>query len=151
MERELVEAMLRFVAAEARTLIVRGNHDRGFAADYASIGIELQERWEGIGIVAIHGDRPVGAVSDHLISGHLHPALEVFDDAGAGQRIPVFLTTDRATVLPAFSPLAAGFNVRKRLPAETQRLLGSGPVEVYAASGKRCLRLGPLDLVRRTG
>jgi DNA ligase-associated metallophosphoesterase len=150
-ERLLVEATLRAVAERAQTVVVRGNHDRAFATDYAELGITWRDRWESETLVAVHGDKLCGKADPYLIFGHLHPALGVADDAGARQRIPVFLISDCATVLPAFSPLAAGFDVRRKLPVEIARALGNTNIDIVAATGRRCVRLGDLERIRSAG
>ena len=149
LERELVEATLRLVSEQAEVIFVRGNHDRGFAADYPQFAVRMCEHWQSGDIVAIHGDKPTAEESSrHVVLGHLHPALSIHDDAGAGQRIPVFLTGARGSVLPAFSPFAAGYSVNHGLPREIRDLLG-GAIEVLAATGNRVVRLGPLAGIRK--
>jgi metallophosphoesterase superfamily enzyme len=150
MERELVEATLRVVREKASEIVfIRGNHDRGFAYDYPQFAVQMCEHWSCAGVIAIHGDRPTPEqTAKHVLLGHLHPALSVHDDAGASQRIPVFLTGAKASVLPAFSPFAAGYNVNIGIPKEIRDLLG-GSIEVLAATGTRVVRLGPLAALRK--
>ena len=69
----------------------------------------------------MHG-HVVPAISDHLIVGHVHPALGIVDHAGATQKVPVFVASKRVTVLPAFSPLSAGGDIRVHMPASLQRI-----------------------------
>jgi putative SbcD/Mre11-related phosphoesterase len=150
MERELVEETLHSAASQTKLIVVRGNHDRAFDRDYAHLGIVVAECWHGSGITAVHGDRPVECPPNrHLAIGHLHPALSVRDDAGASQRIPAFLVSEKATVLPAFSPFAAGFSVNSHIPAEVRRVLGKGEVGVVVATGNRVVSLGSLSELRR--
>ena len=141
-ERALVERTLASLAARVEIVAVRGNHDRAFARDYASLGIRAADNWQGTGLTAIHGDRLPGGLSpERLVIGHLHPAVAVRDDAGASRRIPAFLVGTRACVLPAFSPLAAGFDVSAGLPPDIKALFGPGAIEVIAATGKRVVKL----------
>jgi len=148
-EHELVESTLRALAQHAKVVIVLGNHDRGFARDFPHIGIELVPQWTMDGLIGLHGDKPAGVSASKFLVGHLHPALSVRDDAGASQRIPVFLIGASAYVLPAFSPFAAGFAVNVRLPADVRQVLGQGEINVIAATGKRVVKLGPLAALRR--
>ncbi|HYP14385.1 MAG TPA: metallophosphoesterase [Bryobacteraceae bacterium] len=147
-ERALVEDTLREIAAGAELIVVRGNHDRLFAQDYGSLGLDTRDCWESDGVVAMHGDKPVPVSNKHVMIGHVHPALGVVDDAGASQRIPVFLVSENCTVLPAFSPFAAGFVIGPRLPDPLGSMFCTGEVEVVAASGKRAVRVGPLSRMR---
>ena len=56
-ERTMVEQTLRALAPRVEIVAVRGNHDRAFARDYASLGIRVTESWQGAGLIAMHGDR----------------------------------------------------------------------------------------------
>jgi metallophosphoesterase superfamily enzyme len=87
----------------------------------------------------------VPATDEHLVLGHIHPALGVVDHAGATQKVPVFVTSDRLTILPAFSPLSSGGDIRVHMPAELSKLLPPATTRIVAASGKRVVPLGPLS------
>lgn len=149
-ERQYICTTLQELSEHAKLVVVRGNHDRGLVRDFANLNLEVCSEWRNAGIVAVHGDRIPAIPGGHLVVGHLHPALGVVDDAGATQRIPVFLAGSRLTVLPAFSTLAAGFDVRTRLPEELAAFFGSSEPCVIAASGQRAIRLGPLSRLRST-
>jgi metallophosphoesterase superfamily enzyme len=97
-------------------------------------------------VTAAHGDRIDFAWPENhtLILGHLHPALEIREPSGAGQKVPVFLANRRCIVLPAFSPFARGYDVVCGLPLEIAGCFGSEEIEVFAATGKKTARLGPL-------
>ena len=137
-----MEHTLQALAARVEIIAVRGNHDRAFARDYASLGIRVVENWKGAGLMAMHGDRlPAGPSAERVVIGHIHPAFGVRDDAGHTRRIPVFLVGARAYVLPAFSPLAAGFDVSEGLPPAIRELCGPGGIEVIAATGNRVVKL----------
>ncbi|MEO8125941.1 MAG: metallophosphoesterase [Bryobacteraceae bacterium] len=141
-ERALVEQTLQAVATRVEIIAVRGNHDRSFARDYPDLGIRVVEHWQGAGLLAMHGDHlPLAPPEERLVIGHIHPAIGVRDDAGASRRIPAFLVGARALVLPAFSPLAAGFDVSEGLPRGIRKLCGPGGIEVIAATGNRAVRL----------
>ena len=146
-ERRTVERALGELRQAAAVIAVRGNHDRAFARDY---GIDMVEHWEHAGVVAVHGDRPFTGSADHVLMGHIHPAIAVIDDAGASQRMPVFLACDRVTALPAFSPFAAGMVVRSPLPEPLRGMSAGQDLRVVAASGRRALALGPLSRVLAT-
>jgi hypothetical protein len=145
MERKNVESALRQLTGLAKVFVVRGNHDRAFARDYAALGMEMMEKWEDPYVIAVHGDRRSEGCEKHVLMGHIHPAIGVMDHAGATQRVPVFLVSQRVTVLPAFSPFAAGVDVLDRMPAALSETFGSDDVLVVAASGKRAVRIGPLS------
>lgn len=142
-EREAIEATVRALAERTHLMLVPGNHDRRFRRDYQSLPIELCDVWRGAGLMAVHGDRPLVETEDHTVLGHIHPAVAVVDHAGAAHKMPAFVAGERITILPAFSPLAAGFDVRAGLPIEM------GEVRIVAASGKRAVDLGPLARIQR--
>ncbi len=136
-ERAAVETTVRSLASRAPVVVVLGNHDRGLVRDFPSLPARICREWTGGGIVAVHGDQAIPSAA-HVVIGHLHPAFGVKDHAGASHRMPVFVTGDDLTLLPAFSPLAAGCDLRDRLPVQPRS------ARVVAASGKRVVDLGPL-------
>jgi putative SbcD/Mre11-related phosphoesterase len=142
LEREMIEGVLRGLMEVVEVKVVAGNHDRAFGRDFAGLGIAVSGVWREGGLVGLHGDRldvelPEG---EHYLLGHLHPAVKLADDAGVARRAPAFLVGERATVLPAFSPFAAGFDVKEgKLPREVKALLGRH--EVVVATGRRVVRL----------
>jgi len=91
--------------------------------------------------VAVHGHEPVEASGAHVVMGHFHPAWSVVDNAGARRRVPVFAVTDAVTILPAFSPYAAGFDLRKRWPAELKAALSDARPQLWAAAGMRVVKV----------
>lgn len=137
-ERELIVQTLSAIAERAELVLVRGNHDRGFAGDFAH---KLVERWETRSIVAVHGDVfPARVSRRHIVAGHWHPAFNVRDTAGVPHRVPVFAVSPGLTVLPAFSALSAGLNLRRGMPGEWLKPC-RGPVTLYAATGTMIRRL----------
>ena len=146
-ERAAIEGTLERLASRAKLTVVLGNHDRGFTRDYPGLPIAVQEHWECEGFLAVHGDKELPAGVDRLVMGHIHPAIGVVDHAGASRRLPAFLVTETVVILPAFSPTAAGLDVRG--PGLPKQILGSAEVQVIAISGKRAVRLGPLSRLRR--
>ena len=146
-EREWIEQTVTELSRRAALTAVRGNHDRAFAREFSHLPITVEPLWSNGGVIAIHGDRldlplpePRAAT---LVLGHIHPSLSIKDASGAGRKLPVFVASPRALLLPAFSPFAGGFYVGDGLPSELQPFFEE-PVEVYAAAPSRVVRLGPL-------
>ncbi len=112
----------------------------------------MSSRGQIASVTAAHGDRFDFAWPENhtLILGHLHPALAIRDSSGAGHKLPVFLANRNCIVLPAFSPFARGYDVICGLPPELARCFGPDEIEVYAASGKKVARLGPLRTALNT-
>jgi uncharacterized protein len=144
MERELIEQTLQHVKTRCRITIVLGNHDRGFVQDFQAIGLNTCFECEVGPFLIAHGDRKV-KTEKRLIIGHHHPAYGIFDAAGVKHRLPIFLLGNRAIVLPAFSPFAAGLDTRFSTTEQLRAVVGSRPIAI-AASGKKVLCLGEIDL-----
>jgi putative SbcD/Mre11-related phosphoesterase len=145
-ERVWIEDILKQLASEAELIAVRGNHDRRFASEFAHLPFQDVLTWSDGLVTAAHGDRMDFAWPENhtLILGHLHPALAIRDSSGAGHKMPVFLGNRHCLVLPAFSPFARGYDIISGLPSEIIRCFRSEEIEVFAATGKKIARLGPL-------
>ncbi len=142
-ERALVEEILKALASRVKIVVVEGNHDRSFARDFGHLGLPLVDEWRHAGVVSIHGDKLRAPVprGHTLVLGHLHPAAVIHDAAGASRRLPAFLRSRRAIVLPAFSPFAGGIDVSRGMPEELREFLGRGPVQVAVTTGRRVVPL----------
>lgn len=141
-EREFIEAILQQLCARTIVRIVQGNHDRAFTRDFSSLAVQVDAQWRHGDLLGLHGDRLHLEVPEagHYLIGHLHPAIGLRDDAGANRRLPAFLVSPRATILPAFSPFAAGFDIsRSALPKAVKALLGKH--DVYVVTGRSIVRL----------
>lgn len=137
-----IEAILQRLIAKASVSIVQGNHGRAFTRDFSALPVRVDAQWRHGDLPGLHVDRLHLELPEvgHYLIGHLHPAIGLRDAAGANRRLPVFLVSPRATILPAFSPFAAGFDIsRSALPIEVKALLGKH--DVYAVTGRRIVRL----------
>lgn len=126
-ERRQIEESLLAFRSHCELVLVRGNHDRRFARDFGKLPLNVVDSFEGCGFVAFHGDSPRFRRRDGLLAvlGHWHPAVSVRDAAGAAIRYPAFLVWPEVIVLPAFSPFAAGLDIRRGIP-EALRAIASG-------------------------
>jgi putative SbcD/Mre11-related phosphoesterase len=148
LERAAIESTISELAQHAELVLIPGNHDRGFHSDYPGAKIRLAADWRECGLTAVHG-HILPATSEHLVFGHIHPALGIVDHAGATQKVPVFVISERVTILPAFSPLSAGGDIRVHMPPEVAQMLDPEHTTVVAASGKRAVKLGQLSRLNR--
>jgi putative SbcD/Mre11-related phosphoesterase len=140
-EREIISAVLDRLRLHIKVVLVPGNHDRAFIRDFPGAGIEIVECWTGKGIIACHGDKaPEIPPRTHAVAGHLHPAYLLRDRAGAYRKVPAFVVTRKATILPAFSPLAGGVPVNGIGPADLAPWIGRSRVSIVLATGTRALR-----------
>lgn len=85
-----------------------------------------------------HGHRAIPG--DRVIFGHHHPVLK-----GEGVTAPCFVAGPGAIALPAFSPNAAGLDVRAWTLPETWR---GDPPRCYAGLGGVLLDFGPLEALQ---
>jgi uncharacterized protein len=98
---------------------IAGNHDRNLQKLLSQSGLnEIQLEAEArIGPhLLMHGDNAsaeiLNNIEGHLIIGHEHPAIHLHDRVTTSVKCPCFLAAPRLLVLPAFSPWAAGSNIR---------------------------------------
>ena len=129
---EELRALITALSARTTLRLVLGNHDRNLEAlllDCALAARTTREHAAG-GHMLLHGDctDPVAAGTllaqspGRVIIGHEHPAISISDGVATRVRCPCFLVGEKLLVLPAFSPWAAGTEVRDRtfLSAYTQ-------------------------------
>lgn len=125
-----LHAELRWLALtigeRARLRIIGGNHDRELARTLAAAGIAL-EIADSVDIgphLLLHGDEPRPeaaqarltariAESGRVILGHEHPAIVLSDRVASHLKCPCFLSGPGFLVVPAFSPWAAGSDIRR--------------------------------------
>lgn len=137
--------------ADARLVVVRGNHDTmlddvwdGPTADEFRVG-----EW-----VVCHGHEAPEADAAGYLVGHDHPAIEI-----EGQRQPCYLRGEGAPdgaallMLPAFTPLAPGVLVNRMYTRDFQSPLVAdadalAPV-VRDEAGGEALAFPPLRALRR--
>jgi DNA ligase-associated metallophosphoesterase len=107
--------------------LIAGNHDAKLAGMLRRAGVRselLREHTLGKHLL-VHGDgadeaaaearcAEVSARGGLVILGHEHPAIGISDGVATSARCPCFLVGDDVLVLPAFSPWAAGADVRGR-------------------------------------
>ncbi len=145
-ERTLIESTLRAAGTRTAVTVVAGNHDRWFRRDFGDLGFEVVGKIEVAGLTAMHGDRLPENWPGILTLGHLHPRLNLPDGAGVRRAYPIFVQSEQVLVLPAFSPFAAGCNLRRHLPQEWYELLGPDRVGAVAVTGTTAVRLPEVRL-----
>lgn len=107
-----VNAMLAYLKeAVKEVLLVKGNHDNFLQRIAFRNGIELFDELELGRYTFIHGHVLPKKHKKFLIIGHEHPAIALYDEIGAKEKINCFLYGSSILVLPAFSPLMQGSEV----------------------------------------
>jgi hypothetical protein len=140
-ERRFVERVLQEMSGRARLIVVRGNHDRAFARDFGHLGFPVITEWHSGNVRAVHGDRiPSLTEDEHLVLGHFHPVVGIRDAAGAKRKVRAVLAGSQATVLPSFSPFAAGSDSARYVIPALRMLLGPRPARI-AVTGNQVVAL----------
>lgn len=116
-----IEDMLDFLGERFEEVtLVKGNHDNFLIYPARRYGAELFEELEVGSYYFHHGHRVPRnfeeIAAENIVIAHEHPALAIYDEIGAKEKMPCFLfgktRDDRdLLVLPAFSPLSQGSEV----------------------------------------
>ena len=155
-----IRALVQEFAARTILRAVLGNHDRHLAALLrdAAIDLPLLTTHRVPPHHLLHGDADdqataerhlsaVGRAGGRIIMGHEHPVISLSDGIASHLRVPCFLVAPELLILPAFSPWAAGANVRagEFLSAYARAVTFQQAVALLAG------KLLPLPMPRRTG
>lgn len=139
-------------------IVVKGNHDNFVARVTKRFDIALHDQLELGDFHLFHGHRIPEKFREEIIIAHEHPAIALFDEIGAKEKIDCFLFGEtgnrKITVLPAFSPLAYGSEVNLIPSSELlSPVLRAANVEKMRAIGiseeTGCLDFGELGKLRR--
>ncbi|MGQ9513921.1 MAG: metallophosphoesterase [Thermoproteota archaeon] len=117
--KEVTDLLSFLTESFEEVLIVKGNHDNYIERVTSKHGIDVKSSFSLGRFHLSHGHRRIvrghKVKSEFLIIGHEHPAIALFDEVGAKERISCFLygesTCCRILVTPAFSTLAPGSEV----------------------------------------
>jgi putative SbcD/Mre11-related phosphoesterase len=115
-------------ARHVELVVLQGNHDPPRRP-------ALSQTIEVAGWTIGHGHHPIPGV--RVVLGHHHPVLKA-----AGLAAPCFLYGPSAIVLPAFSPNAAGLDVRS---TRLSRWVKGRPLRCAAALDGAIFDFGPLE------
>ncbi|NOZ82638.1 MAG: metallophosphoesterase [Euryarchaeota archaeon] len=155
---EVVEFLSAAGKLFGRVCIVRGNHDNFVAGTLARYGAELVEELALGRFLLFHGHRMPVRGAEVMILAHEHPALALYDEVGAKEKLRCFLHGEAAgayvVVMPAFSPLATGSEVnqipREELLSPFLRSIEVDSLKVLAVSREAgCLEFATLGEMRR--
>lgn len=138
--------------APCEIVVVEGNHDRHVSEALAGCGLAVQTTVSLGAHTVHHGDDAAWVREERararerggrVIVGHLHPALSLADGAGAGAKVPAFVTAAGLLCLPTMAPLARGGDVRSTaLRAQLEALAGEDEMGVAVAVGERVMVIG---------
>jgi metallophosphoesterase superfamily enzyme len=120
---EQLSMLLDKLSQVSQVVLIAGNHDRALA------GLLRRCRWSG-GLfkewnagqdIFLHGDADANAAArlstasaagQRIFMGHEHPAIRIGDGVTTSAKCPCFVLARNLVILPAFSPWAAGTDVR---------------------------------------
>ncbi len=156
-----VSDLLKFLEERfEEVVIIKGNHDNFIARVTKRFEVKLCDELELGNFYFFHGHRiprQFGRIKGgYVVMAHEHPAIALFDEIGAKEKIDCFLLGEdgKITVLPAFSPLAYGSEVNLIPSSELlSPLLKFANVEKMRVIGiseeTGCLDFGELGKLRR--
>ena len=106
--------------------VCAGNHDRNLERLLGRLPRPVQwvPTFSATGCLLHHGDTDPGldlpgtfalqGAAPFHIMGHEHPALRLGDGVATEAKVPCFIASDEALVVPAFSDWAAGCDIQRR-------------------------------------
>lgn len=100
--------------------LVLGNHDKLNQSIAVQLGLSLTQLLDDEGITFLHNynDKP-----EHhpypVIYGHLHPAIQVKTGVRQSVRLPCFVFSQQACIMPAFSLFTGNMTIK---PSKQQRV-----------------------------
>jgi hypothetical protein len=141
-----------------RVILIKGNHDNYIIYTTRKYGVELYDELLLGDFLFVHGDKPIKERGGkYVIMGHEHPAIALFDEIGAKEKISCFLYGDmedrKILVMPAFSYLAQGSEVntvpRGELLSPILRDMDVDSLRIIGVSEETgCLDFGELKRLR---
>jgi len=94
-------------------LLVRGNHDRSGDDMVAAFEFRMVvDRLTMPPFTFVH--KPDVQSDTYILSGHVHPAVQLFGPGGLGERLPCFLIGREQAILPAFGSFTGQAAIRPR-------------------------------------
>ena len=118
--------------AALRIVLVRGNHDSHAGDPPPALGIEVvDEPWCVGPFAGCH--HPQHHATQHVLAGHVHPAVRLRGRGGDGLRLPCFASEPGLTLLPAFGEFT-GSHVLRPEPGRALYPVGGG--RVWCLPGK---------------
>ena len=155
-----LRALVQEFAARTILRAVLGNHDRHLAALLRDAAIDLPLRTahrvpphhllHGDGDDQVTAERHFAAIAltgGRIIMGHEHPVISLSDGVASHLRAPCFLVAPELLILPAFSPWAAGADVRAGEFLSAYARAANFQQAIALLAGK----LLPLPMPRRAG
>lgn len=158
-----VSDLLEFLEKKFKEVfVIKGNHDNFIARVTKRFKVKLCDELELGNFCFLHGHRVPKKFkkAKHVIIAHEHPAIALFDEIGAKEKINCFLLGEmmrgrKIVVLPAFSPLAYGSEVNvipssELLSPVLKGFAGLEKMRVIGISEETgCLDFGELGRLRR--
>ena len=110
--------------------LIRGNHDRGAEAPESWRLITLESPAMLDPFILTHA--PAESESGYVLSGHLHPGVELKGRGRQLLRLPCFWFGENAAVLPAFGGFTGLSMVRPRIGERIFAITDHSVIEVHA-------------------
>ncbi len=113
---------------ELDLLLVKGNHDRLTATDYASMDIQVYAPSYCLGPFCFIHDAPKHKEEElYPITGHIHPGITITGKAKQRLKFPCFFFGKSYAIMPAFSCFTGLFNIK---PVSGEKVFAITPQQV---------------------
>lgn len=109
---DAIYSWLQRLSAISVTL-VRGNHDLHAGDPPESWQITCVDEPYSIGPFTCYHDAPIASAT-FTLSGHIHPAIRLYEPPAGSVRLPCFWQTQNGFVLPSFGTLTGGMNIKPK-------------------------------------
>jgi DNA ligase-associated metallophosphoesterase len=112
--------------SQLEIVLIRGNHDRHAGDPPPDLNIRVVGKTlEEPPFYFCH--EPCEHESLHIIGGHVHPGINLWDKIGGSIRLPCYWFGERSALLPAFGSFTGTYTVKPRR-GDQLFLIGDGEV-----------------------
>lgn len=120
--------------ASLAIMLVAGNHDARAGSPPEDLGVEVvSEPFFEAPFAWLHHPREVP--SAHALAGHVHPGVRLASSRGRRLSVPIFLVTERLTILPSFGGFT-GLGIVEPRPGSRVFLCGEDAVVEWTAPAR---------------
>ncbi|RRN78134.1 ligase-associated DNA damage response endonuclease PdeM [Pseudoxanthomonas sp. SGD-10] len=114
---------------DLKIILVKGNHDRILARAANNLEIEIYDTYYNSGpFCFVHQQKDVACTDKYVISGHIHPGIQLSGRAKQRLRFPCFYFGTAYALLPAFSTFTGLYII---YPQKEDKIYAITPERVF--------------------